>query len=218
MTYSIAGKCHKTGQVGAAITTSSIAVTSRCVWVKAGVGVVLSQNVTDPALGALGLKLLEDGYSSDWVVNTLKKAKKHAQWRQIAVLDMDGSSAYFQGAKSLGIHAAAQGENCVAAGNLLSGQHIPKTMIESFAENENLCLADRLMNALKAGFKVGGEEDDEKSAGIIVCDRYQWPIVDLRVDWDAEPIAKLNAIWQQYKPQLNDYILRAVDPTKAPDF
>ena len=51
MTFSIVGRCERTGQLGVAISSSSIAVGARCPWVRAGVGVVSTQNITLPALG-----------------------------------------------------------------------------------------------------------------------------------------------------------------------
>ena len=58
MTFSLAGMCGRTGMFGAAVTTSSIGVGSRCPYARAGVGAVLTQHRTDPALGPKGLDLL----------------------------------------------------------------------------------------------------------------------------------------------------------------
>ena len=57
-----------------------------------------------------------------------------------------------------------------------------------------------------------------RSAGLYVVDRHVWPVIDLRVDWHAEPIAELQRLFTAYFPQMNDYILRAVDPTQAPGY
>lgn len=218
MTYSIAGWCEKTGAVGAAITTSSIAVTSRCVWVSPNHGVVLSQNVTDPRLGTLGLKLLQQGYGAAAVVKQLQNARPHGQWRQLAALDTDGNSHFFSGDKALGLHAGKSGQNCVAVGNLLATEEVPTKMVESFTGNSSKSLPERLLTALKAGLDAGGETADERSAGIIVYGLDSWPTVDLRVDWDEDPINRLISIWEEYKPQMQDYILRAKNPDAAPDF
>ena len=218
MTYSIAGKCEKTGAVGAAITTSSIAVTSRCIWVRSHTGVVLSQNITDPRLGQLGLTLLQQGFGANAVLNHLQAARPHTEWRQLAVLDTDGDSAWFSGKEALGIHAGAAGKNCVAVGNLLANDEVPQNMIDSFEKNHEQHLAQRLLTALQAGLDAGGEKDDEHSAGLIVYGSDTWPIVDLRVDWDDKPITKLAEIWQRYEPQMPDYLLRAKNPKSAPSF
>jgi uncharacterized Ntn-hydrolase superfamily protein len=57
-----------------------------------------------------------------------------------------------------------------------------------------------------------------RSAGLYVVDRHPWPIADLRVDWHEEPIAELERVLGVYLPQMNDYVQRAVDPTKAPGY
>jgi len=61
MTFSIVGRCARSGQLGIAISSSSIAVGARCPWVRTGVGAVATQNVTLPALGPRVLDLLESG-------------------------------------------------------------------------------------------------------------------------------------------------------------
>lgn len=218
MTFSIAAKCEKTGAFGAAIATSSIAVTSRCVWVSPNTGVVLSQNITDPKLGQLGLGLLAQGFGSEGVLQQLKTARPYCEWRQLAVLDFDGKSTWFSGKEALGIHSGAIGKNCVAIGNLLENENVPTAMVDSFEKDTDSLLPERLLNALKAGLTAGGEKEDEHSAGVIVYGLNSWPIADLRVDWDEDPINKLIEIWKRYKPQMNDYLLRAKDPANAPDY
>lgn len=218
MTFSIAGRCEKTGFVGAAIATSSIAVTSRCVWVSPNTGVVLSQNITDPRLGKLGLAQLRQGFGAEAVLTHLKEARPHTEWRQLAVLDTDGNSSWYSGKEALGIHAGVVGKSCVAIGNLLANDTIPLHMVKSFEKDINKPLAERLINALRAGLEAGGENDDEHSAGLIVYGLDSWPMVDLRVDWDDDPINKLTEIWQRYEPQMADYLLRAKDPASAPDY
>ena len=92
-------------------------------------------------------------------------------------------------------------------------------MINAFEETENsdLHLTDRLMIAMRAGNDAGSEEGPIHSAGIKIVDDMPWPIVDLRVDWtDDCPIDALDALWARYKPQRDDYVTRALDPTSAP--
>ena len=61
MTFSIAGRCARSGMFGVAITTSSICVGARCPHARAGVGAVSTQNVTDPNLGPLVLDMMAAG-------------------------------------------------------------------------------------------------------------------------------------------------------------
>jgi Uncharacterized conserved protein len=121
------------------------------------------------------------------------------------------------GEKVLGQHATVQGNQCAAAANLLANQSVPSAMVEAFEKNSGH-LAHRLITALDAGIKAGGEEGPVFSAGVEVSHEVVWPIVDLRVDWEDEPISKLYKIWNEYQPQLEDYLTRALNPDDAPSY
>lgn len=218
MTISLAGRCARTGAVGGIISSSSPAVASRCLWVGAQ-GVVLSQNVTDPVLGVLGSKLLEQGYGALGVLAQLTTARAHPEWRQIAVLDASGHSAVHTGAKGLGLVSTAQGRDCVAAGNMLAATSVVDAMVKGFEAAPQDFIADRLLAALRAGIDAGGEAGPVHSAGMAVHEHDLWPCVDLRIDWtDASPLAELQSLWRRYQPQMQDYITRANDPTQAPSY
>jgi uncharacterized Ntn-hydrolase superfamily protein len=77
-------------------------------------------------------------------------------------------------------------------------------------------LAERLMQALEAGLAAGGEFMEERGAGLKVSDRQVWPLVDLRVDWHDRPVAELRRIWTDYRPHMDSYVARALDPDTAP--
>ena len=217
MTLSIAGRCLETGMLGGAVTSSSICVASRCLFTRAGVGAALTQNVTDPSLGDKMLNLLESGLDVKSTIYRVVSEANHIQWRQLVLLDSMGSSALHTGEKVLGLHSTVQGNQCAAAANLLSNQSVPIAMVEAF-EKSSSHLADRLITALEAGISAGGEEGPVFSAGVEVAHKVKWPIVDLRVDWDHKPIAKLHAIWNEYQPQLKAYLTRALNPDDAPSY
>ena len=219
MTFSISARCRRTAMFGIAVSSSSVCVAARCgVWARAGAGVVATQNITDPRLGALGLDLLAKGYSAKAVVDELVKANAYSEHRQLAVVDQDGRTAHFSGAKTLGAHRVAAGAGCVAAGNLLASEAVPETMVEAFLAAADGHLAERLLRALEAGLAAGGEEGGVRSAGLYVVDRHVFPIADLRVDWHEEPIAELRRLWTVYEPQMADYLTRAIDPAAAPSY
>jgi uncharacterized Ntn-hydrolase superfamily protein len=217
MTFSIAARCAQTGAFGCAVTSSSIAVASRCAFARAGVGTALSQNVTDPRLGPQALELMASGLSAAEALARLRSEAPHLAWRQLAAVDRAGGRAHFIGARTLGRHAAAEGEACVAIGNLLADRGVPQAMIGAFAQAAGQ-FAERLLIALEAGLAAGGEESPVRSAGLLVADRQPWPVVDLRVDWHDRPIAALRALWTEYAPQQEAYVTRALDPDAAPGF
>jgi uncharacterized Ntn-hydrolase superfamily protein len=91
-------------------------------------------------------------------------------------------------------------------------------MLDAFARAPNENLAERLLRGLEAGLEAGGETGDEHSAGLHVAQVYDWPVVDLRVDWHDQPIAELRRVWQLYAPQQAAYEARALSPSGAPAF
>ncbi|MBA1193628.1 DUF1028 domain-containing protein [Pseudomonas entomophila] len=219
MTFSIIGRCADTGQFGIAISSSSIAVGARCPWLRAGVGAVATQNVTLPALGPQILDLLERGdLDPAAALEQALQATGWRQYRQVTVIDGDGRVALFSGDQALGTHHAVAGEQCVAAGNLLAHPGVIDAMTEAF-ETAAGPLADRLLTALQAALAVGGEAGPVHSAALQVVGDLVWPIIDLRVDWaDDDPIGQLDTLWQAYRPQMQDYLTRALDPTAAPRY
>jgi uncharacterized Ntn-hydrolase superfamily protein len=218
MTLSITARCARTGMVGIAISSSSPAVAARCAWTEAGVGAVATQNITDPRLGVLGLDLLRRGFAAPAVVAQLVQAGRYPDFRQLAVVDQDGATASHSGARTLGVHATAPGPGCIAAGNLLASADVPQAMVAAFVAAEAEHLAERLLRGLEAGIAAGGEAGPVRSAGLRVSDRHVFPICDLRFDWSDAPVADLRRGWEVYRPQMGDYIQRAIDPTGAPGY
>jgi uncharacterized Ntn-hydrolase superfamily protein len=217
MTFSIVARCARTGQFGMAISSSSPAVAARCVHVRAGVGAVASQNVTDPALGPLVLERLAAGMGAEEALRAVTGGRAFIDYRQLLVVDLAGAVAIHSGAQVLGVWGEAQGKDCAAGGNLLATPGIPAAMVAAF-EAATGHLGERLMQALEAGLQAGGEAGPVRSAGLQVADRLDWPLVDLRIDWADGPVGMLRAAWEVYAPQMGSYVQRAEDPTKAPSY
>ncbi|MGY2135798.1 DUF1028 domain-containing protein [Pseudomonas reactans] len=217
MTFSVVARCAETGQLGIAISSSSIAVDARCPWLRPGVGAVASQNITLPSLGPQVLDLLEQGVAPSEALAALA-GQDHSEYRQVTVIDNQGRTAHFSGAQTLGIHHAVSGEQCVAAGNMLADPAVIDAMVAAF-EQASGPLADRLLAAMHAGVAGGGEAGPVHSAALVVVDDLLWPIVNLRVDWaDEDPIGALDQLWQAYRGQLQAYIDRAINPQIAPGY
>jgi uncharacterized Ntn-hydrolase superfamily protein len=218
MTFSIVGRCAETGQFGIAISSSSIAVGARCPWLRAGVGAVATQNVTLPALGPQILDLLEQSAAPADALKRALSANGWSEYRQVTVIDSEGQTAFFSGKESLGLHHAVAGVQCVAAGNMLTSPDVIATMIPAF-ESTSGPLADRLLAAMHAAMAAGGEAGPVHSAALKVVGDLIWPVIDLRIDWaDDDPIGQLDNLWQAYRPQMQDYLTRALDPTAAPSY
>lgn len=213
MTFSIVGRCERTGMVGMAISTSSIAVTGRCVWVRGKVGAVATQNITDPALGTRILDLMAAGTPADRAVEQGAAENLHRAYRQISAIDVRGGTGHYTGVNASPVAASKIGRDCVAAGNILANDTVPAAMVRRFETETGIHLAERLLRSLESGLDAGGEHGPVHSAGLLVAHEQAWSIVNLRIDWaDEGPIAQLRALWEAYQPQMQDYLTRALDP------
>lgn len=219
MTFSLVARCPETGRFGMVISSSSPAVASRCAHVRAGVGAVASQNVTDPALGPAVLDRLEAGATADQALHSVAAGRAHIAYRQLLVVDRSGATAVYSGAGVLGVWGQAQGPGCAAGGNLLRDDGVPRAMVAAFGATRGP-FGDRLVAALRAGRDAGGEAGPVHSAGLKIADRLDWPWADLRCDWlDADcPIEAVARAWEIYAPQAAAYVQRAIDPNVAPSY
>lgn len=218
MTFSLVARCAETGMFGIAISSSSPAVAARCSFARAGVGAVASQNVTDPSLGPLTLDHMAQGLSAAQAVAAVVKQGKFIEYRQVLAVDTAGTTAIHSGPNSLGIWTQASAENVASGGNLLANDTIPQAVVDGFLSATGH-LGDRLIAAMRAGLAAGGEAGPVHSAGMKIVDKVSWPVADLRCDWTEEcPIENIATAWDVYKPQLDAYIQRALDPREAPSY
>jgi uncharacterized Ntn-hydrolase superfamily protein len=215
MTFSIAGRCARTGMLGAVVTTSAMAVGSRCAWAEPTVGAVLTQHRTDPRLGPKIIERLKGGSSPQAILRELERTDPDLRWRQLAVISANGEAAFFNGANIVSIAKGRVGRDCVAAGNILRNTDVVDAMVESFEQNGDQPLAERLMRAIEAGDAAGGELKQLKSAALLVVHRESFPFVDLRVDLDSRPLVELRFLWELYQPAADSYVVRALEPDKA---
>jgi uncharacterized Ntn-hydrolase superfamily protein len=217
VTFSVVARCASTGRFGVAVASSSPAVAARCAHARAGVGAVSTQNVTDPRLGPQGLDLMRLGASAPDAASALRATAPHLEHRQFTLIDRAGRTAWFSGARTLGTHAAAEAQDVVCAGNLLANPDVPRHMAEAFAASTG-ALGDRIVAAMRAGLAAGGEAGPVHSAGMLIVDAVAWPVADLRVDWHDAPIDALSELWALWRPQLDAYVARALDPDAAPSY
>jgi uncharacterized Ntn-hydrolase superfamily protein len=136
----------------------------------------------------------------------------------LVLLGTSGAGAAYTGGRALGTHGSRVGAGCVAAGNLLADETVLDAMVASFEAESALELGDRLMRVLRAAAEAGGEAGPVHSAGLLMTGEVAWPIADLRVDWHDDPVTELTTVWEIYKPQLDDYVIRALDPGTAPGY
>ena len=211
MTFTIVGRCKRTGRLGIGIATSSPAVMSRCVNVSRDSAVAF-QSVPDPRLGALGLRLVEAGWWPQKVVDELVATDKWPGKRQIGIVNGDGHAAAFTGKDNAAWAGHIVGDNHVAMGNVLAGPEVAQAISEEFLAGEKLDIEERLLRAIEAGRDAGGQEEGQTSAGLLTFGRETYSRCDLRVDVSQEPIAELRRIYNWYRPLIRYYEERGRNP------
>jgi uncharacterized Ntn-hydrolase superfamily protein len=214
MTFSLAGRCERTGAVGAVIASASMAVAARCAAVRAGAGAVCSQSTTDPRLRGQLLDAIAGGLTASDALTALKGRTADIAYRQLAVVDATGGAASYTGELALGNATDIHGPGAAAAGNLLADTGVPAAMLAAFHNQAGDDLGTRLIAALQAGLAAGGEISPVRSAGMLIAESAPWPVTDLRVDWHDDPVGQLAALWQTWQPQAATYINRALRPSE----
>ncbi|TGD86061.1 DUF1028 domain-containing protein [Mycolicibacterium sp. CH28] len=203
---------------GMVVCSSSPAVASRCVHLRAGVGAVASQNVTNPHLGALALDALAGGADASSALAKTVAGEPHADYRQLIVVDSSGRTAIHTGTKALGIRHEKQAENAAAAGNMLADRAVVDALLDGYLASDASSTEQRLLDGLRAALAAGGEAGPVHSAGLQVVEDVPWPVTDLRVDWHDDPIGELHRLWSVWEAQKVDYRTRGIDPTAAPSY
>jgi uncharacterized Ntn-hydrolase superfamily protein len=196
-TFSIVAYDPDKQEWGCAVASRVIAVGAVVPWAKAGVGAVATQAAANIQHGPNGLNLLAKGMSAEEVLTAFKDSDKNIESRQLGVIDAKGNVASFTGTKCQNWAGHKMGKNYACQGNILAGEAVLDDMAKAFEETKGP-LSWRLMAALEAADKAGGDKRGKQSAAIVVVrergayngDR----IVDLRVDEHKEPIPELARI------------------------
>lgn len=204
MTFSIVARCPETLSLGVCVSTAAPAVGSVVPHVKANVGAIATQAHTNVFYGINGLKLLQMGFSAQTALEAMLREDKDKEKRQVTIIDAAGKKAAFTGKETDDWKGHLIGKDFVVAGNMLFDSQVLKSMAERFECAEGN-LAERLLQALEAGQKAGGDKRGRLSAALLVAGE-QWktetrPCLDLRVDAHQEPIKEL---WRIYEV-LRDY-------------
>ena len=214
MTFAVAGVCEETGQLGCAVTTSSVCVGARCGQVGPNC-VVFSQARTDPRLHRFGLEAHERSGDAAFALEAMKLAATSLHWRQLGVLDRDGYSVSYTGKSCLPSCGGLSGKNCLALGNYLASDEVLPAMTRAFEATDGP-LAARLIAALDAGLEAGGERDPLLSASLKVYADLVFAYADLRIDKSTTPLSDLRLLWDDWAPKADSYVVRALDPDAAP--
>ena len=214
MTLSLVARCERTGAVGAVIASASMAVTARCLAVRAGVGAACSQSTTDPRLREALLDAMAGGLAASDALAALVDRTPDIAYRQLAAVDAAGRSASYSGGLVLPEATDVCAAGAAAAGNLLADRGVPEAMLAAFQDRPGDSVGDRLIAAIRAGLAAGGEVSPVRSAGMVIAESVPWPVTDLRVDWHDDPVGQLAGLWKIWQPQAESYVQRALRPSE----
>jgi uncharacterized Ntn-hydrolase superfamily protein len=198
-TFSIVGFDPETKELGIAVQSKFLAVGAVVPWAKADVGAIATQALANLDYGEKGLEYLKEGLSPNEVIKKLRELDDDDQTRQVGIVDVKGNSGTFTGEECYDWAGGIAGENFACQGNILVSEETVKAMSTTF-ENSKGKLADRLVKALTAGQKAGGDKRGRQSAALLVVKKngsyggYNDKYIDLRVDEHETPIKELKRL------------------------
>ncbi len=188
-TFSIVGYDPETGDLGVAVQSKFPNVRPIVPWAKANVGAVATQSFAELDYGIKGLKLMENGATAEQALRIVLQNDEGRQQRQVGIVDAHGNAATWTGKECFqwagarvgqedgppaevgpedgGIGRVVTGRYYAAQGNILVSEETVRAMAEAFEQTEGE-LADKLMAALIAGGKAGGDQRGEQSAALLV--------------------------------------------------
>ena len=205
MTFSIIARCRRTGQLGYAQATGTPAIGRRVMRVVPKRFVIAVQAGHNHYLLEMAYQMALLGTSAERINSALTAADPNFAQRQTMFLAAEGPGFAYTGDDARDWKGHAVSEDCVVAGNVLAGPKVVESMRAAFEDNANEELAERLMRALEAGRREGGQSDGERSAALYVMSDVPYPLIDLRVDVSMNPTADLRKAFDWYKPLVPFY-------------
>jgi uncharacterized Ntn-hydrolase superfamily protein len=203
-TFSIVGFDPQTGDLGVAVQSKFLAVGAVVPFARAGIGAVATQSWANTSYGPRGLDLLASGKSPEEVVAALTGADDRPEQRQVGIVDAQGRSATFTGPNCFPWAGGVTGPNFAAQGNILVGGDTVRALAETFQQAQG-SLAHRLVEALAAGQRAGGDSRGQQSAALLVVREgggyggFNDRMIDLRVDEHPQPITELARLLDYYE-------------------
>jgi uncharacterized Ntn-hydrolase superfamily protein len=198
-TYSIVARDAKTGELGVAVQSHWFSVGSGVPWAEAGVGAVATQSFIDPSYGPLGLALMRAGRTAPEALAALVAGDSGRDVRQVGMVDAKGTVATHTGKLCIPAAGGQSGKDYVVQANLMDKPTVWPAMARAF-EATSGDLAERMLAALDAAEKEGGDIRGRQSAALIVVKGTStgrpWAdrAFDLRVDDHQEPLVELRRL------------------------
>ena len=223
MTFSIVARDAHARQLGVAVASKFLAVGAVVPWATAGVGAVATQALANTTFGPDGLAGMAAGASAGDALARLLADDDGRDHRQVGMVDNSGVPTTYTGAACLPWAGGRTAAGVAAQGNILTGPAVVDAMLTAFADAEGP-LPDRLIDAILAGDRAGGDARGRQSAAVLVVragegyggtnDRW----IDLRVDDHPDPVPELRrllGVWRMLSERPTAEDLLAIDPDLA---
>ena len=204
-TYSIVAKDANTGEMAVGVQSHWFSVGTLVSWGKSGVGVVATQSFVNPSYGPKGIELMENGVSAEEALKNLTDKDEGRDFRQAAMLDVNGSVNAFTGEKCIESAGHFVGENFSVQANMMLNDKVIPAMKKAFQDNSNLPLAERIIKVFEAAESVGGDIRGKQSAALIVVGAektsnvWEDKKIDLRVDDSSNPIKEIKRLLKVHR-------------------
>ncbi len=203
-TYSIVARDKTTGDIGVAVQSHWFSVGSLVPWAEAGVGAVATQSFVEASYGPLGLEMMRAGRTAPEALAGLLRADKDEAVRQVGMIDAAGRAASHTGSKCIAAAGHFVGDGFACQANMMLKPTVWKAMAEAFESTPGE-LADRLLAALEAAQREGGDIRGRQAAGLIVvkgkASGAPWKdrIYDLRVEDHPDPVGEMRRLLRTAK-------------------
>ena len=205
-TYSIVGRCARTGELGCAVASAVPAVGAICIYLRSGVGAVSTQSWVNPYLAISVLDRMAGGETSDSALAAVLNGDDAAAMRQIGVIGAVSPGVAWTGQGCTDWAGDRTAPDHAAQGNMLTGPEVIAAMSETFAADPGLPLEERLLRALEAAQAAGGDKRGRQSAAVAVIGAELYRRVDLRVDEHPDPVAELRRVADVASAQLAPFV------------
>lgn len=198
-TYSIVARDPATGEMGVAVQSHWFSVGSVVPWAEAGVGAVATQSFVDPSYGPLGLEMMRAGRSAPEALAGLLAADPGREMRQVAMVDAQARVAAHTGRRCIAPAGHVAGKDFSVQANLMANDRIWPAMAEAFASAKG-DLAERMLVALEAAQRAGGDVRGQQSAALVVVSgtrtgrTWEDRVFDLRVEDAPRPLEELRRL------------------------
>lgn len=198
-TYSIVALDEETGELGVAVQSHWFSVGSLVPWAKAGVGAVATQSFVKVEYGPDGLALMKEGKTAQEALEELLAQDEGKAVRQVGMIDIHGNAAAHTGSSCIDYAGHLIGENYTVQANLMEKSTVPQAMAMAF-ENADGNLANRMLAALEAAQKEGGDLRGKQSAAMLIVSGeptgvfWKDVVMDLRIEDHPEPIKELKRL------------------------